>query len=595
MPDFPHMTYRTAFLMGEGFKINDVRFSVDQSSVDDWCNVSLSEDQDESVGALQVELPKRLVAGKHPQCFYCGLRTHQPTECPTRHLQDLDYDIWDRMARLDFDSMNEGFTAIDKYLAGEPEEGLAGLVNSEGIDGLLVRAIFQINAPVQHRMAMAVFRSTGKDYPKGLSQQGPMQNELVANALQNLHAGEVLQTDRLLSQAVLKAPRSYQPRTLQGFAALEKGDPARAQVIWKEAEGQCTSPLQQSMHLFLQARSLEMQGKLQSASSLYKQVLNFTPRWLDAVYRQGVCLVKMGFAEQAMSFFEDLIDKDAHMFNRALIDPELERGHLHMLTALYGRWTAAENLAQEEKRNLEELRKEVGKWFPEDHAFHEEAQDRISDLLRLGEIKNYVAFHRLAHGRKVLSKDLQLRVEEESRKLKNRFESFMERLKVIRDEAAWFPFPKILLEFNKDFNYCAKNLNWAMRQHFQVADNFRRANAMAEELSDKLKDLESRLKTLKVVRDATLFVLVMGKTFFWLEILGLILSLVLLPVTIFYGQKMGYDWASGLVVRQKWEIQKGLIIILSILALALAALRTAIVFEKKKEKLFKKMEQQGAG
>ena len=82
-----------------------------------------------------------------------------------------------------------------------------------------------------------------------------------------------------------------------------------------------------------------------------------------------------------------------------------------------------------------------------------------------------------------------------------------------------------------------------------------------------IQGLESRLRTLKVVRDATLFVLILGKSFFWLEVIGLVLSLALLPLTIYYGQKMGYPWATGLLIKQKWQIQKGLILVLSVAAL----------------------------
>ena len=594
MPDFPYMSYRTAFLLGEGFSINDVRFSADQSNVDDWCNISLSGDLEDSVQALQVELPPRLVAGQNPYCFYCGLRGHVMQDCPSRGLSSLKPEIWEQVASLDFESMRQALAAIDKHLAANAEDGVQTLLEGSGTESDLIRALFEINAPVQFRMLRTVFRSLGKDYPRGLKHLGPAPSDEIWEAMDLLAAGEQSQADRLLNQIVLKNPSGYQPVTLQGVSAMLKGDPVRAATLWKESEGLASRPLQQGMLVFLQGRAAEISGKYQVANSLYKQVLFLCPRWLDAVYRQGVCLVKMGFAEQAMSFFEDLIARDPHMFNRVLFDPELERGHIQLLTALHATWTSAETLAQEELRNIEIIRKDGAKWFDKDHPFYEALVEKISNLAKLGDIHNFVAFQRLAQGRHSLGRELQGKVEEEIGTLRKGFEESMERLKAIRGEASWFPFPRILVDFNKDFNFCARNLNWALRQHFDVADKFRKGKQVIEVVDAKLKDLEKRLKSLKIVRDATLFILVMGKGFFWLELIGLLLALLLLPVGIYMGQKMGYDWASGLVLRQKWELQKGLIIILSILALALATLRTALVFEKKKRKLFEEFDRKEA-
>lgn len=591
MPDYPHMTYRTAFLLGDGFRINEVRFSVTQNSLEDWCNVTLSQDLDQNVGTMQVELPRRLVLGKETNCFYCGLRSHPFQECPSRMLNDLELNIWEELATLDLDTINAGLNGIDRVLEENPESGPAQLLHAKSTEGLIVRAMFEINNAVQLRMALAVGRSLGKDYPRGLQQLVPQEHTPVTEALGSLREGELIQGERILNHASLKSPRDFKIRAMQGFVALEKNDPQRAMSLWKEAETISTTPLQQASQVFLQARCLEIQGKLQQASSMYKNVVSLCPRWLEAVYRQGVCLVKMGFAEQAMGFFEDLFQRDPHVFNRMLIDAELERGHLQLLSSLYTPWSIAETKAGEEKENLNELSGELTKWFSDEHPIAEKLNDRIANLKHQAEIKNYVAYCRVAQGRQVVSKELMQLVDEESRRMKARYQALMERLKVIRHEASWFPFPRILVEFNKDFNYCARNLNWALTQHFQMADNFRRASDMLEKVEKRLEKLESQLKTLKIVRDSTLFLLILGKTFFWLEIIGLVLGLVLLPVGMWLAQGQGYTWALGMGESEKWALRKGVVIILSVTALAVAALRSALVFEGRKEKLFKNAEQ----
>ncbi|TVM17402.1 tetratricopeptide repeat protein [Oceanidesulfovibrio indonesiensis] len=593
-PDFPHMSYRTAFLMGEGFRIKDVRFSVDQSSMDDWCNVSLKDELAVVEDMLQVELPKRLVAGQHPSCFYCGQRTHPVTECPSRPMEELEQDIWERVAAVDIDEMKRALESIDGQLKkGDITEGITDLLSGHGsTESLLMRAIYEINAPSQLRMLQTVWRSTGREYPKGLTQLVDAGDEPIWEALAQLREGELTTVERILSKEIFKAPRNYQPIALRGFSMLEKGDEPRALSLWAEAERNTATPLQQSYLIFLQARAQEMMGKLETAMELYKNALKISPSWLDAAYRQGVCQVKMGFAEQAMGFFEDLFAKDPHMFNRALFDPEMERGHVQLLSSLHRLWNDAKQRAEEELKSFDELKKEVGRWFPEDHPFYTELNQRIASVQRMSEVKNYVAFVRLAQERLAVARDLQRKVDDEGRKLKKKYMSYMERLKVIRRESSWFPFPRILVDFNRDFNYVAKHLNWAISQHLQVADNFRKASDMEEKVQAKLEKLESRLRTLKIVRDSTLFVMIMGKTFMWLELVCLVLSFAFLPLASYWGPELGLGWADDMSLRKKFEVQTSIIVLFSFLALGISALRTALIFESRKDKLFRKVQQQ---
>ncbi len=588
MPDFPHMSYRTAFLLGSGFKINDVRFLVEQSSMDDWCNVSLSSDSSSQLGALEIVLPKRLVTGKEAHCFYCGLRSHKFQDCPSRGFSELNPGIWEQIAVLSLEDINEGLNSIEKVLSNDPQHGVQDILNGSGTKSVLLKAIFEINTPVQHRMGEAVWRSSGKDYPKGLQQLAPKDSGPVWSALEELHNGEPIAADKILSQAIMKSPRNLSLYTMQGYTALERDDKIKAMSLWKEAELLCTTPLQQAYHIFLQARCLEIQGKLQQASELYKKILTISPKWLDAMYREGVCLVKMGFAEQAMGFFMELFQRDPNMFNRMLIDSELERGYIQILSSLYHPWLQAEERAMEEQQNLEELQKDAAKWFPEGNPFLELMLKRIGRLKDRGATRNYVAYSQVTQGRMALSRDFLKKVEEEGRQLKSKSRHLIERLRIIQNEASWFPFPKVLVEFNKDFNYCARNLNWAFSQHFQMADNFRRGTELIEKVEERLEKLESQLRTLKIVRDSTLFMLIMGKTFFWLELIGLFVCMAVLPLATYYGGEMGYGWAKALDEIRKWEIQKNLVIIVSITSLAMAGIRAALIFEGRKAKLFKR-------
>lgn len=60
MPDFPYISYRNAYLLGDGFTVRDLRFTGEQASMDSWCNVLLDEN---SISARSIPL---LMAGGLP-------------------------------------------------------------------------------------------------------------------------------------------------------------------------------------------------------------------------------------------------------------------------------------------------------------------------------------------------------------------------------------------------------------------------------------------------------------------------------------------------------------------------------------------------
>lgn len=590
-PDFPHMSYRTALLLGEGFRINDVRFKVDEGSLEDWCNVSLESGERGLEVELHVELPARLVVGPHGHCFYCGQRSHPLQECPSRQLDELDPDIWERVTLLDFATIEKGLHEVDELLASNPD-ALPALLREDRVPAQLVRAMFEIGSPFQFRMQATAWRAFGREYPRGLQQLGPKTSEGFWEGLQLLQHGDLVNLERQIAKELFKNPRSLPCTVLRGFAALERGDLLRAQQVFAEAEKLTTAPLQQSAVIFLQGRVLEAQGKLQQASNYYKRVVQVSPRWLDGLYRQGVCQVKMGFAEQAFGLFQNLISRNPVYFNFVLLDPELERGHMQMLSSLSALWTQAQARAEEERAMAEELRNDVGKWFPEGHPFHAEMTGRITEIMKLTQVESYVAYARLAQQRAMLAKEMMLQVEEEGRRIKKRFTNYLDRLKEVQRESSWFPFPKLLMEFNKDFNFCVKSINWSHSQHFQMAENFRKAADLVETVDEKIANLEDRLKTLKIVRDSTLFVILMFRGFLWLGLASLLLSLLALPLLGFYGSSIGFGWAEHMSFRQQLELQGGMFVILAIISLALSAVRTALVFDKRKEKIFRQAEAQ---
>jgi len=132
------------------------------------------------------------------------------------------------------------------------------------------------------------------------------------------------------------------------------------------------------------------------------------------------------------------------------------------------------------------------------------------------------------------------------------------------------------------------NNNWALKANFHTPETFRKAQMLMEQEGERLKKLENRLKFLRVVRDSTLFVLVMTETFLWLQIIGLILIFAALPLFIFYGDKVGLDLLATALAKDRWPVQKALLILLTVFSLGVAGLRTILRFESIRDAILSK-------
>ncbi len=587
--DFPYMSYRSALMLGDdAFTIHEARFDVAKRSMDDWCTVSLRGDKGAGLGAIPVRVAQCLTLGKQNVCFYCGMRNHEPNQCPSRRFKDWAPDAWRAVGTMDFETINKNMDKIDAKGIPEGVEGLKEVLEQQDGAGNLLRAVFDINNVSQLSMLHRVWRARGKECPKSFYELGLKDDGKVWNALDEFPDGDSSPMEKGLATLALKHPRDARVRALQGFAAMERGDLVKAGALWKEAESLSVSPPQHAYHIFLQARALEVQGRYEQARQTYDLVLHYGINWVEPRYRRLVCLVKMGFAEKVASQLVQLSEDEPNIINRALIDPEMERGRIHLLTALYGPWLAAQARAQEELEGLKKIRSESAVWFTEKHPFAVYARSRVDALLGMADCKNYTPFMLIAQSRASLSREMQKQINNEGRELRNKFIMYRERLQNIQDEASWFPFPRLLVEFNKNFNICAQSLNIGLKSQFQISETFKKAQQVAESLEKRLTKLESQMRFLKIVRDITLFVLIMGRTFFWLELLFMLLLLIGVPLVIYYGDRMGLEMISSLVFRQKWQIQKGLAVVLSVVALIIACFRTVLVFEGKKEKLLSK-------
>lgn len=593
--DYPHVRVMDGFLLSEWFRMDEVRSGTEAVSLDSWCTIALRDGSgDMGPGTMQVALPSVLVGVDGEECFYCGQTNHAPSGCPTRRLGAPTQQVWQSMAKINIEDFSKGLFGIEADVKSDNfAETIIELINSDKyLEALMAQGVLEINASSQLRMLSLVWRNRAKMWSDGFKDLAPKEKGLMWDALFEIENGEYSKAEGLIQQAQLQFPRSYQPHSLLGFLNLETRKFSQALFHWQEAERMSYTPLQKGYFAYLQGRLLEVEGNIKDAINVYKHANTFSPTWVDPVYRQGVCLVKMGFTGQAMDLFTDLINRDPHVFNRILIDPELDRGRMQLMSSLWDCWSDTENAVKETRENVDELIKDIAKRFDDTHSYFEAANEELERLKKIGETNNYVAYNQLLTGTDRFKASLDSKVKREIKRIDANLDYQTERIREIQKEAAWFPFPKLLVEFNRDFNYCVDKINWIKTQNLNNPENFRTSLKYLDEIEDHIDTLQKRLVTLRIVRDSTLFVLMLGRSFIWMEILGLGLSLVTMPAIIYFTQDMSGHWLIETLRDQRWEFTKGLVIILSVLCLAGAAIKSALAFDRRKRELFEQLDEE---
>ncbi len=583
-PNFPYINYRNAFLLGHDFQIQDLHFATGKSSMDNWCTV-IHADYSMAANKIAVLLPSKFTVGSPTPCFYCGIKTHDSTSCPTRSLEDPDINFWQNFNDVDIDQINEAFLSIEVLLTKKGNSAYKDILKQDDFVSRVLMGTFNINNVIQLRSVARIWLLSDKDINSAADPNVYRENSPCWNYLEKLKGAKVDELRNIENEvlhAINSSPRDWRLKSLLGFIYVEKNEYTKALNIWKEAESQSSALVHQAWNYFLQARVFELMAKYEQALELYVSVKKLLPTWTLPEYRRLVCNVKMGFAEQVQDQFIKLVIEEKEAFNKIILDPELERGHFPIMTALYPLWLNSLEQTAVEKAKLIELLNNVDLWFLPEHPIAAGIRAKIESLIHSLEVKNYIAIQNIIKDRPIIDENLTALKERELLELKDNYKNYLSKLELIRDEASWFPFPTALTEFNQNFNDCASILSWAFNSDFRNPEAFRRAQGYIEVLDESIASLETKLKFISTVRDATLFFLLLAKTFILIEIIGLVLGFLAIPAILFYGNQIGLSWLQQLVANNYWELQRVLLAVISTFALGIAILRSSLIFDKRR-------------
>ena len=596
MPDFPYLSYRNAYLLGDGFTVRDLRFTGEQMAMDSWCNVMLDENR-LSGRSITLLMPSRLTSPSPSGtgCVYCGIHSHDSSDCPTRFgPASNSQEVWESLAQLDIEAINEGFRTIELTLTEKGAGGYGAVLGSDDDAAVVLRSVLEINAACQLRNVPRhwLYRMREPEPGEAVPARDDSPAWDLLDKLITTSPADMPDLEKKITLAISRHQRDPRLHMVQAFAHIDRNDYARAEAALRNAAVLTPSPALQSWTEFFLARIAEEQGQFSQAIELYSQIWRVMPQWREVKYREIVCQVKMGFCEPVLDQLITLIREEPAYFNRILIDPALERGRLLILSALYDLWTEAKKCADVDRDRVNELGARIDAWFAPEHPLQLQLGEKVRGLEALGNTNNYLAYLKIVAERPNLEKEVEDCIAREVEDLRNRYKYYLDILQEIRDEASWFPFPAALREFSQEFNESAGIINRAFSCNFKEAEAFKRVQGETPHLAALLRSLRKRLQFLRMVRDGTLFGLTLLKTFMWLEAVGLLLCFVAVPVVYFWGDTLHLGWLRVILGSEPWSIQKILILIVTMVSLGTAALRTTLVFDRKKEKLLEEARQQ---
>ena len=584
-PNRPYLNYKNAFLLGKQFSIHDRHYSSQPTDLEVLCTVTLK--------ALDSSLPipnpliAKVLATSHISCFYCGSSGHPAESCPTKQLKLVYPDFWKNLNYLDFGEINASYRTIDAEVNGKGMDAFTSMLAEDDAVSRLLRATFAINASCQLPNVSRIWQITTRDMEE-IPDKPNAQKEPAWAILKRLTqpAQDLNAIDRDCMNQIGKNPKNWHLHCLYGFISMERGDFAKSISAWRDAESICTTTAHQAWIKFLIARLKEVQGFHSEAFELYKYAKKLLPNWKDLDYRIHVCQVKMGFGQGVSKIFAAQIEENPEFFHKFIIDPELARGHTQILVHILPVWRNAHNLFTVDRIALEELLQTLTEWFEETDNPMIYYGAKIRKLLGFGDIKNYLLFLEFAEFKPKFETDLIRIINQEISALKQDYEKCLSQVEIIRDEMNWFYFQRALADFNSTFNECARILNWAFVSNFNDVAIYKEAREQLPELQEYVAKLKGKLNRLRMVRDVTLFFLLMLRTFFITASILVSLSVILVFVVLFYGVELGLPaWTQGIIKSNFWELMRIVLSITLMLSLGLASLKTTVLFDKKRNKL----------
>lgn len=256
----------------------------------------------------------RHTQGPYSACFYCGLREHLATDCPSKHCKQHAK----KLERL-------GYLPTPHILRLLQDEELNSTSSEETEHRQLFEAFYEVALPYQLRFILKVWLSPHHTWHDLMQFSVPTTHPLVGTrlwlGLDCIRVRRYDQAQVFLDDALASNSQDYKPHVALGFLAMEQDNPTAALLHWREAITLAKTSLQEAYIRLLLYRLYSTNGKTDLAKRELQRALSKNRGLHEAMYRQLTIMVEEGKDERVAQRLQSLIQDDRTVFLKVLLDP----------------------------------------------------------------------------------------------------------------------------------------------------------------------------------------------------------------------------------------------------------------------------------
>jgi len=309
------------------------------------------------------------VKGEHKECFYCGMRSHTPPNCPTKYLT-MKISGLDMAGYIPFDTMN----MLYKKVFSAPEKAISALaagVTPEQLrrrdDLKIFLAYLDINRVYQlrflHNLTFCVYSKWESVFAPEKIQ---VDNKNLHLGLDCLRVGQYGRAEELfVKEAHPNSPKRFYATAGLALLALEKGRHADMRTHLEMLNNIALQEKERLYAILMLSKCYELADEDWKARDIIKNAASIKADCVDTQYRRIQLEVKGNFTETAFQQLRAMMSDDRALYMTVLLDPRLAPIQAKVEDILSTQYHTLRHTAEENFAKAEMEAGDARHWFGE--------------------------------------------------------------------------------------------------------------------------------------------------------------------------------------------------------------------------------------
>lgn len=333
------------------------------------------------------------VQGTGKECFYCGMKTHQASACPSR-LLSMEIDSIGESGYIPFDKINMIYKAVfsnqDKYskiLAAGIKPG--DIRKDPGL--LIYLSFFDIHRIYQHRFLWHMaFSALAKWDASFSAKKTKIDNANLQLGLDCLRVHQYAQAEELLTrESQARAPKRYYATIGLAFLALERGRLADMRNHLEMAGNLAIQEKERIYTALLLSRYYDLNNEAWKARDLIKNILTIKHDCQETLYRRIQLEVRGNFTEDAFQQLRGLMSGQRSFYMAVFMDPALLPIQAKVESVLSSQYQALIHNARTNLVNAENDMTDLKLWLDDNDPQMKANLQTLENLRKRFERKSY--------------------------------------------------------------------------------------------------------------------------------------------------------------------------------------------------------------